>query len=48
MDDRHLTALKRMLDDLSFDGSIVALPGQRFRLSKKQAEQRGAEYQGIE
>jgi ribonuclease R len=44
--DQHATALKRLLDDLSFDGSIVALPGQRFRVSKQQIEQRGGEYQG--
>jgi ribonuclease R len=46
VEDRHALALKRLLDDLSFDGSIVALPGQRFRMSKQQVEQRGVEYQG--
>ncbi|MEJ7734137.1 MAG: VacB/RNase II family 3'-5' exoribonuclease, partial [Polyangiaceae bacterium] len=44
--DQHATALERLLDDLSFDGSIVALPGQRFRVSKQQIEQRGGEYPG--
>jgi ribonuclease R len=33
--------LQRLLDDLTFDASVVALPGQRFRLSKVQVEQRG-------
>src|SRR5262249_55488014 len=32
---------------LSFDGSIVALPGQRFKLSREQIEQRGGLYEGI-
>ena len=35
--------LQRLLDDLSYDGTVVALPGQRFRLTAKQAEQRGTE-----
>ena len=31
-------ALQRLLDDLSFDGSVVPLAGQKFRLNRKQAE----------
>lgn len=41
------TTLHRLLDDLSYDGSVVALPGQRFRLSGAQIEQRGASLEGI-
>src|SRR5689334_19359688 len=41
------TALSRLLDDLAFDGSVVALPGQRFKLSRDQVEQRGATFEGI-
>ena len=33
VDARHEAALGRVLDDLVFDGTITALPGQRFRLS---------------
>src|SRR5262249_7025382 len=40
------TALHRLLDDLAYDGSIVALTGQRFRLSSKQIEQRGTGLEG--
>jgi ribonuclease R len=40
-------ALQRLLDDLSFDGSIVALTGQRFRLSSAQRERYGVEVEGI-
>jgi ribonuclease R len=40
------TALHRLLDDLAFDGSIVALTGQRFRLSERQLEQRGTGLEG--
>jgi ribonuclease R len=39
-------ALQRLLDDLSFDGSIVALAGQKFRLNREQTERRGAEIEG--
>jgi ribonuclease R len=39
-------ALHRLLDDLAYDGSIVALPGQRFRLSGRQVEQRGTRLEG--
>jgi ribonuclease R len=41
------SALRRVLDDLSFDGSVVALPGQRFRLSRDQIETRSTEVEGI-
>jgi ribonuclease R len=37
---RHLIALNRVLDDLVFDGTLVALPGQRFKLSDKQGHGR--------
>ncbi len=40
-------ALHRLLDDLAFDGSIIALTGQRFRLSERQVEQRGAGLEGF-
>jgi ribonuclease R len=40
-------ALHRMLDDLGYDGSIIALTGQRFRLSAVQVEQRGAAVEGV-
>ena len=39
-------ALHRLLDDLAYDGSIVALPGQRFRLTSLQVEQRGTGLEG--
>ena len=39
-------ALHRLLDDLAYDGSVVALTGQRFRLSGQQIEQRGAAVEG--
>ncbi|AUX27568.1 ribonuclease R [Sorangium cellulosum] len=38
--------LQRLLEELSLEGSIVALPGQRFRLSQRQVEGRGAEHEG--
>ncbi len=40
------TALHRLLDDLAYSGSIVALSGQRFRLSDRQIEQRGTGLDG--
>ena len=39
-------ALQRLLDDLAFDGSIVPLAGQKFRLDKKQIEQRQSLLEG--
>ena len=39
-------ALQRLLDDLAFDGSIVPLAGQKFRLNREQLEGRGAELEG--
>jgi ribonuclease R len=39
-------ALQRLLDDLAFDGSIVPLAGQKFRLNRRQTEERGAEIEG--
>jgi ribonuclease R len=40
-------ALHRLLDDLAFDGSVSALPGQRFRLTGKQIELRGTGLEGF-
>jgi len=40
-------ALQRLLDDLAFDGSIVALSGDRFRVSGRQVEQHGAAIEGF-
>src|SRR4051812_18206192 len=40
-------ALHRLLDDLGYDGSVVAQAGQRFRLSSQQVEQRGAALDGF-
>ena len=39
-------ALQRLLDDLAFDGSVVPLAGQKFRLNRAQLEGRGAEIEG--
>lgn len=47
IEERRYTALQRVLEDLSFDGSVVALPGQRFRLSREQVERHGTETEGI-
>ncbi len=47
VEERRYTALQRLLDDLSFDGSVVAMPGQRFRLSREQSERRGTQVSGI-
>lgn len=44
--DRLLTGFRRLLDDLAYDGSLVALPGQRFKLAKRTAETRGAQHEG--
>jgi ribonuclease R len=41
------TALHRLLDDLAYDGSVAAMTGQRFRLSKQQIEQRGVGAEGV-
>jgi ribonuclease R len=38
--------LQRLLDDLSYDGSVLALSGQRFSLSGRQVEQRGVGLEG--
>src|SRR5688572_4873193 len=38
--------LLRMLDDLSFDGGLVPMSGQRFRLSGEQLQQHGAQLEG--
>ncbi|KYF53435.1 hypothetical protein BE08_11375, partial [Sorangium cellulosum] len=38
--------LQRLLEEMSTEGSIVALPGQRFRMSARQVEGRGAEREG--
>jgi ribonuclease R len=48
VEERSYPALQRLLDDLSFDGSVTALPGQRFRLSKQQSSGRGGvEIEGV-
>lgn len=39
-------ALHRLLDDLAYDGSVVALTGQRFRLSGRQVESRKTSCEG--
>lgn len=44
---RRYSALQRLLDDLSYDGTLVALPGQRFKLTAQQAERRGVEHEGF-
>ena len=38
--------LERLLDDLSFDGSVVSLPGQRFRAAADQLEKASHEITG--
>ncbi|MFO0590623.1 MAG: VacB/RNase II family 3'-5' exoribonuclease [Polyangiaceae bacterium] len=40
-------ALQRLLDDLAFDGSIVPLAGQKFRLDRKQIERRDSSIEGV-
>src|SRR4051794_16629757 len=40
-------ALQRLLDDLSFDGSVVPLNGHRFRLGKPQSEEHGKTAEGM-
>ena len=47
VEERRYPGLQRLLDDLSFDGSVVAMPGQRFRLSREQVERRGTDVSGI-
>jgi ribonuclease R len=44
---RRYPTLQRLLEDLSLDGSIVALPGQRFRLTQEQVERKGAVHEGV-
>ena len=44
---RHYQALQRLLEDLAGRGVVVALAGQRFRVTREQAGQRGAEQEGI-
>jgi ribonuclease R len=39
--------LQGVLDDLSFDGSVAAMPGHKFKLSRGQLERHGAEMTGI-
>lgn len=43
---RRYPMLQRLLEELSFEGMIVALPGQRFRVTRRQVEGRGAEHEG--
>ena len=40
-------ALQRLLDDLSFDGSVIPLSGQRFRLADEQREEHGKTAEGM-
>jgi ribonuclease R len=40
-------ALQRLLDDLSYDGSVVALTGQRFRLGRDQRESHNTMLEGV-
>ena len=40
-------ALQRLLDDLSFDGSVVPLSGQRFRLADQLREEHGKTAEGL-
>ena len=40
-------ALQRLLDDLSFDGSVVPLSGHRFRLGNAQSEEHGKTVEGL-
>lgn len=47
VEERKYTALQRVLEDLAFDGSVVALPGQRFKLSREQVARHGTEIEGI-
>jgi ribonuclease R len=46
VEDTGYDALRRLLDDLSFNGSVVALSGQRFKLSREQVENRSVEVEG--
>lgn len=39
--------LHRVLDEMAFDGSVNALVGQRFRLTRAQTEQRGTQIEGV-
>ncbi len=41
VEQRHLAALGRVIDDLVADGTVVALAGHRFRLTKKERERGG-------
>ncbi|APR84077.1 3'-to-5' exoribonuclease RNase R [Minicystis rosea] len=46
VDAGHYVALHRLLDDLAYDGSVIALTGQRFRLSGQKVEARDARHEG--
>jgi ribonuclease R len=43
----HYDALQRVLDDLSFDGTVAPMSGQRFRLAREQVERQSTEVEGI-
>ena len=47
VDEGSYQAFVRLMDDLAFDGSVVALDGHRFKVSPQSVERRGAEHQGI-
>lgn len=40
-------ALHRVLDEMAFDGSVSAMVGQRFKLTRAQVEQRGTQVEGV-
>ena len=44
---RRYSGLQRLLDDMAYEGILVALPGQRFRLTPTQVERQGTEHEGI-
>src|SRR5260370_25657613 len=47
VDQASYSALLRQLDDLAFDGLATARDGHKFKLSKRSAEARGEEREGI-
>lgn len=47
LEERSYPALQRVLDDLAFDGSVTALPGQRFGVSRQNIGQRATELEGV-
>lgn len=39
--------LHHLLDEMAYEGGVTAMPGQRFRLTRTQVEQRGALLEGV-